>query len=218
MENTTTQSQPAETVPLPTIKKPKQSNFLVVILAILLVISIAIAGFFAYQTQNLNKELTLLKVRPIATASPIVVAISDDEYMGWKTYNNEGFFSFRYPSEYTESGMGIISPLNAVRNQKDSTLQNGELKLEFYVEEFEGETTPESCYIDHSSSGSGITTKGTVNVGGKPYETIIWEGLGTGEFTCIANNGYRILINKYPAVTSRQNEYRDILSTFKFTN
>jgi hypothetical protein len=61
-----------------------QSNFLTVLLSVLLLLSVAIAGFFAYQTQKLVKELTILKteekivavatteptVEPIATSSP----------------------------------------------------------------------------------------------------------------------------------------------------
>lgn len=50
----------------------KQSSFLVNLLSILLLVSCLIAGFFAYQTQNLVKELTKLKTspKPIATIAP----------------------------------------------------------------------------------------------------------------------------------------------------
>ena len=48
-------------------QQPKQNNFLVILLSILLFISIVIAGFFAFQTQKLVKELTLLRTEPIPT-------------------------------------------------------------------------------------------------------------------------------------------------------
>lgn len=54
-----------------------QSNFLVILLSILLFISVLIAGFFAYQTQKLVKELRNTAVatieptaEPVATSSP----------------------------------------------------------------------------------------------------------------------------------------------------
>ncbi len=101
---------------------PKQSNFLVTLLSILLLISCLIAGFFAYQTQNLVKELTAYKLQqeetPIATTSP-------DPIIDWKTYtNSELGFSFRiapvlkYPEAVVPSESnsfsnreGISSPL-----------------------------------------------------------------------------------------------------------
>jgi len=201
-------------------QKPKTNSFLVILLSILLLISLSIAGFFAFQNQKLIKELTALQVvpTPVAIVEPTEIPVVAVGMTDWKIYNNEGLFTYQYPSEYTESGMGVMSPLNPIRNQKDSTLQDGELKLEFYPEKFEGSTTSESCWQDHSSGGGKITGRGSIMVDGKSYETVLWEGNGTGEFLCIANNGYRILINKYPAKTTRQDEYVDILSTFKFTN
>ena len=53
-------------------QKPKNNNFIVTLLSVLLLISVFIAGFFAYQTQNLVKEITKLQVTPtpIATIIP----------------------------------------------------------------------------------------------------------------------------------------------------
>ena len=49
----------------PTVYEKPRNSFLVVLLSILLSISILIAGYFAYQTQNLVKELqTIKKVSP----------------------------------------------------------------------------------------------------------------------------------------------------------
>lgn len=49
------------------VEPPKQSNFLVILLSVLLLLSVSIAGFFAYQTQKLVKELTILKTESIPT-------------------------------------------------------------------------------------------------------------------------------------------------------
>jgi hypothetical protein len=66
------------------IEQTKTNNFLTVLLSVLLLLSVTIAGFFAYQTQKLVKELTMLKtesiptpevtmeptIEPVATSSP----------------------------------------------------------------------------------------------------------------------------------------------------
>lgn len=75
---------------------PKQSSFLITFLSILLLISCLIAGFFAYQTQSLVKELTVYKLQqeetPAATASP-------DPTADWETYTNTKYgYEIKYPN------------------------------------------------------------------------------------------------------------------------
>ena len=60
-------------------EQPKQSNFLTVLLSVLLLLSVSIAGFFAYQTQKLVKELNLVKVVPTpATEEPTIEPVATD--------------------------------------------------------------------------------------------------------------------------------------------
>ena len=78
---------------------PKQSNFLITLLSILLLIACLIAGFFAYQTQKLVKELRVTsdepKSTPVATQSP-------DPTADWKTYSNKEYgYEIRYPNNLT---------------------------------------------------------------------------------------------------------------------
>ena len=82
-------------------KQPKTNeiqlrySFPVIILSILLVISVAIAGFFAFQTQNLSAELIKIKagVSPVASTVP-------DTTANWKTYTNSKYnYSLQYPQE-----------------------------------------------------------------------------------------------------------------------
>ncbi len=112
---------------------PKQSSFLITFLSILLLISCLIAGFFAYQTQSLVKELTVYKLQqketPIATTTP-------DPIANWKTYtNSELGFSFRiapvlkYPEVVVPSQSnsfsdreGISSPLELT--ESDTLLES----------------------------------------------------------------------------------------------
>lgn len=79
------------------IQKP--NSFLITLLSILLLISCLIAGFFAWQTQKLVKELTAYRLQPTATQTPTP---TPDPTAGWKTYTNEEYkFSFKYPQKYT---------------------------------------------------------------------------------------------------------------------
>lgn len=81
-------------------QSPKANSFLVVLLSILLFISVSIAGFFAYQTQKLVKELTTLKTVPIPEVTIEPVATTDPT-ADWKTYtNNKYSLVFKYPDSW----------------------------------------------------------------------------------------------------------------------
>lgn len=85
MQEVNSVSDPVAPVVTPqvVIKQPKQSNFLVILLSVLLLLSVLIAGFFALQTQKLVKELTILRTEPtpVATVEPTTepVAIDNSE-------------------------------------------------------------------------------------------------------------------------------------------
>jgi hypothetical protein len=105
MEN---QTEPVVTPQV--VMEPKGNNFLVILLSTLLFISVVIAGFFAFQTQKLVKELSLRDDRsnvdtstieitpptisPIATSNPAI-----DSVANWKTYTNKEIgFLIQYPT------------------------------------------------------------------------------------------------------------------------
>jgi len=79
----TPQIEPAQK--METAEPKKNSSFLVILLSILLIISVLIAGFFAYQTQNLVKEITKLQVipTPITSTEPIPTT---DPTTDWKVH------------------------------------------------------------------------------------------------------------------------------------
>ena len=129
-------STPVVTPPV-VVEQPKHNNFLVILLSILLIISVAIAGFFAYQTQNLVKELTVLKaqekvvavatteptIEPIATNSAITTS---DPIASLKTYTSTKYgFSFKYPAD--TKIMGDINSLTftLIHNNKVVTIMIG---------------------------------------------------------------------------------------------
>lgn len=105
-------STPITPVATPTavVEQPKSNNFLVILLSVLLFLSVSIAGFFAYQTQKLVKELTILKsgekivavATTESTTEPVATEASEiDPTTNWKTYTDEIYkFSFKYPSDW----------------------------------------------------------------------------------------------------------------------
>jgi len=65
------------------------------LLSILLFISLSSVGFFAYQVQNLTKELLESRNQNLATQIPT---------SNWKTYTNAKYnFLFKHPKNWTES-------------------------------------------------------------------------------------------------------------------
>ena len=82
-ENTTPEptviSEPSTVNTLtPSTVHNSQNSFLVVLLSILLFISMAIAGFFAYQTQSLNEELRIMNDESKQTAQKTIEPVATD--------------------------------------------------------------------------------------------------------------------------------------------
>lgn len=81
------------------ITEVKQSSFLVILLSILLIISCLIAGFFAYQTQKLVKELTVYRLQPTQTPTP---SPTTDSTADWNVYTDlTNKFEVKYPNGWT---------------------------------------------------------------------------------------------------------------------
>lgn len=102
----------------PVIQLPSKSNsFLIILLSILLFIALTIAGFFAFQTQKLVKELRVVRDEltqtPTASTKPTsdpTADLSRAESKDWKTYSNSKYnFTFKYP-KYLENRGSIAGP------------------------------------------------------------------------------------------------------------
>lgn len=91
------------------VQPVKQSSFLIILLSVLLTLSVFIAGFFAFQTQKLVKELTMLRSEstPVATVEPTTEPVATDSantnsMESWKEYKNDQYgMSFKYPNFLT---------------------------------------------------------------------------------------------------------------------
>lgn len=110
MENTQAPPQPALTnTPTLTnsdqsVSTPKNGNFLTILLSVLLLVSVGAAGFFAYQVQNLKKQLNELQTQPTPTplTSPEPVMEVDDPTVDWKKYTNTAYnYEIKYPIDWT---------------------------------------------------------------------------------------------------------------------
>ncbi len=133
----------------------KQSSFLVILLSVLLLLSVLIAGFFAYQTQKLVAELRIMKdevrITPTATIEPIATESVVLDTTNWKTYTSEKFdFSFKYPVE-----------MSYVYDQSDQYVENGINNAMILVQNFDGskprtETESDFQIVVYISNKAGV--------------------------------------------------------------
>lgn len=89
--------QPTKQTETPTSPEEKKPAKLpVIILSILLIISLGISGFLAYQNFKLKRQITQLLSTPSPTTIPTTDPTTD-----WKTYTNpEHNYTIKYPSNY----------------------------------------------------------------------------------------------------------------------
>ncbi len=198
-------------------QQPKSNNFLVILLSILLFISVAIAGFFSFQTQKLVKELTVLKTEDKvvvvateeSTVEPVEIESSEvDPTVGWKTYTNSDF-TYKYPSEWKVgqgqttvvsdiAGAGITNfkkdmPMYNECMKKDKTDIMNDLMVKYYTYDLGTEACSNQANINNKE---------------------IWVTKADGD-------GYQpgIIIEYNTVVYPKSVDIFDqILSTFKFIN
>lgn len=222
-------STPVVTPPV-VIEQPKKSNFLVILLSILLLLSVLIAGFFAYQTQKLVSELTVLKNEPTPTAIAKVEP-TDDQGLepepipleiltkDWKTFSNNDYkFLFRYPKELTNlydqlSGGNLLLQNFDGSNPLKELISDFQLTLS--VSKYDGtalESYPKNWESDLGKLPWEIitvsNTKAVKGYSGQKYKAVptVWVTDGKTLFTIQLSN---------PDSTNKK-WFDQILSTFKF--
>lgn len=204
-----TANSPQSTVVQPIVdSKPKSNNFLVVLLSVLLLLSVSIAGFFAYQTQTLVKELTSLKSSPtpVSSTEPTLDSTTD-----WKTYTNAKYgFSFEYPKD------SII--------KTDMILADGSIEFSNFIFLLEKTNDTLANYVNKLKDTNGaIPTNKLVD----KFETVEWIGSyknAPTHYKSILNNGlvFNFGITNIDDMTQfvidETNLLNQILSTLKFTD
>lgn len=203
-------------------------NFLTILLSILLLIAVSIAGFFAYQVRSLTNELlefrnqNLEKQTPTPEPESTFPMYTEPSSIpsDWKTFKNEEYgFSFKYPSIYklyeSKGYLNIISPL--LPATKGYTLRDGELKMEIYINPVSMNDSLEKYATEiKDTSQRGVMTEEKIEISGVDVVHFGFEDVYSGDIYIFLNNNFRVQIAKYPKVTSRQGEFDQILSTFKF--
>lgn len=226
MQESNPVATPEVTTPV-AIEQPKQSNFLTILLSILLIISVAISGYFAYQTQMLVKELSTLKtqdksavdtlelaVEPIATESSEIDPTAD-----WKTYTNSKFnFSFKYPAEmsyiYDQSDQyvedGLSNAMILVQNfqgTKPRTETNDDFQIVVYISNKSGAFNLEDPQGDQTE----VVINGVKAI--KSFTTQKWVSVPTVFFQSSPN---KIAVQLSNPESTNKIWFDQILSTFKF--
>ncbi len=213
-----------QTVPVVTpqvVVEPKGNNFLVILLSILLFISVAIAGFFAYQTQKLVKELTILRSEPtsIATLEPMNEPVSADNATAdptanWKTYiNNSSNYQIKYPTTWKAVNFGLMEAKPADTDTKNVRLSYqpdiSKTETGLSIEESGVVMASQDIKFDKTKTiGTEVAKCGTTS---DLMTTFCWLTVSRqSKFLTFTISNYQ---------DSEDNKTIDqILSTFKFTN
>lgn len=225
MENQT----PAVPTSVPQIveEQPKQSNFIVILLSILLLLSVLIAGFFAFQTQKLVKELQGIRNEELITPEPTTEPVATlDPTADWQVYTNSKYdFSFKYPEDWKVT----LSPatgeqFNLIADRKNNSSETGFVPVQFSINMSTNDskiTTLAQAEAIYKISNS--QTRKDIFIDNKPAVSVTGlvegSGPGTGRFlsyTFVKLNNEILVIqlgNK-----DLQTIFDQILSTFKFTN
>ena len=199
------------------IEAPKQNNFLVVLLSVLLIASVIIAGFFAYQTQTLVKELVLLKAVATSISEPTIepttkTIATPDPTANWKTYTNASSnYQVKYPSDWKVVNQSAGSMGMVVSESRYIEIGLGEGKSGTVgIEEIQ--MIPPSEEVNLTTTK--IVGNLTLRCNGKfTTDTKTWC------WVKVPNQEKYLNIQVFKNADDKMNaELDQILSTFKFTN
>jgi hypothetical protein len=189
-------------------------------------ISIIILGILVSACTNTSKP-TATPSEPTTSTSPLPTA--GYNYTGWKTYSNPEYgVEFKYPADYTEpsftgtSLLSLMSPLSPNRPSKGQNLQNDEVKVELYFGETSQGDTLEKFVIDQNGDAAKqnyeVSNEKDITVNNKKIHYRRVRGYGLNDNYFVLTKKYRIVIAKYPAETTRQSEFEQILNSFTFSD
>ena len=185
--------------------RPKTNNFLVTLLSILLLLTCIIAGFFAYQTQQLVKELTVYKLQPeetpIATTTP-------DPIADWKTYIDSNF-TFKYPNSWKIEVDKNLIKVFLVGYFEDTffTIEKIDISPELF---FESESKLIGCKLNLNNIQLGVDKKITII---SAFNECKGNNYG---YYYLKNTNYNVLIRHSLNDSMSNSSVGAILSTFKF--
>lgn len=124
-QNPTVPISPQPAVPPTPAALPKNNNFLVVFLSVLLLITLSTTGYLFLQVQELSKELTNFQIQttPVPSATP-------DPTVDWKTYLNPHGLSLSYPNDWNISLKSLKAGERLIeKNRYDITATYGAIEI-----------------------------------------------------------------------------------------
>ena len=214
-----------------TPEKPKKSNFLTILLSILLFVSITIIGFLIFQTQKLTKELTELKTVGTSTPTPVVQIeptitpnTTPEPNINTKMYTSDKYgFSFRYPNNTKILGDTTNTTFTLIDQNKAITVIIG----------YNSDKYPTKDYflrqIDPQDPQSISKYVSFVNLNIK-NNNFVWasqdpvyfklQSTGLSNYLITTNKNYVINFNTSDFTSNEPQEslINQILSTFKLTD
>lgn len=233
-ESTVISEQSTVSTVTPSTVHGSQNSFLVILLSSLLIISVAISGFFAYQTQKLVTELKIKNeelmrsssaiiktpepaTEPLATNSSMAV----DPTANWKTFNSLMYgFLVKYPQDWLGickdiSGDWTTGSICELRSPNTDPYNTREfITISVEKPSLGRMTLEEIVNFELKNFGNNLSKKSINGIDGYFY-----TNKDSSVFFTQKGN-YFIVINWYPP--SNDNKYKvvidQILSTFKFTN
>jgi hypothetical protein len=199
------------------IEQPKNNNFLVILLSILLLLSVTIAGFFAFQTQKLVKELNMLRNEELIVKTPaptVEPVVSPDPTANWKTYSLLTA-SFKYPQDY------YLEP----QSTKSNVTVYNKMKGEYYVGIGEYKGSIQDLVKTNAISQNQLVSTKVGKYSGYELKGAVMPGDVSETIYVIDNSSSYFEIRIWDAVDLNSPSYvafrknvDQILSTFKFTN
>lgn len=223
--------------------KPKSNGFLVTLLSVLLLIACFIAGFFAYQTQTLVKELTEIKNNqqptpvtvskptdlPIATESGVVTGTKD-----WKVYTDpEWNFTFKYPETGSVSRLLkrddlLVGGATFKLNYKDGITrpQASEIYINIYDSKnmdlntwLVNNSTTEPFGSEENKEFYGYLNQGNIDLLDTKGVRFKKDVMGfVSNNVAIKNGNYIYVIGDVKVSDDLSSTFSKILSTFEFTD
>ncbi|MDO8610174.1 MAG: hypothetical protein Q7R95_06490, partial [bacterium] len=193
------------------------------ILIIAILFSPCFISLLWFSNQKNNKVITVqnddVPVLPQATTIPTPTI----NYNG--KYKNEKLgFSFTYPKNYsleesessTYTGITLMSSVN-----NNISIDVNELKIDIYI----SPNTDKQSLSEYINSEKKETidasffSESNTNIAGYSAKKIIWNDTNYGKSIIyyFLTQDNKVKIIKYNEITTRQSEFNQILSTFKFT-